>query len=464
MPRPAPKRNRSTKAPQPAAEPKSRDDKESHPESPEHRFTLDSRQTLRSQTPLATNHEQAIESSPGVPGTGSRPGTDSRPPTRSRGYSSTLSFAGRKGDMNSRIPGTPGFESSVLSNFRRRPRQQSILQMMQAEDGSSDLDDEDFLGGLSPQDESTPLNLPRGKSLLVNPGEKSPSLSPSPSLSSSSPGGSRKRKREEIQVPQSSIEEAPGFVQDSPSITPARREISSHEPEEETPRPIPFPEIFSQTMALPASSPPPPESTQVSIPAVPSPAVPNRASKNTKPKDQAQLATAALRDRLLPRRRQPRRRRQAAGNADLLSDESDDGMHAAASGDEDELSYLPSKRSQRAPSSKANAMGSKQNQSNPIQKRTKSKSAPAPKAPRGQKPVGGDVDKENELLLSSPSSSPLSSPPDSDASESETETVSDRRYMSAELRDAAKKFAEIDQWQMEFEEISASESHGSPAR
>ncbi|KAJ5946250.1 hypothetical protein N7454_003089 [Penicillium verhagenii] len=454
MPRPAPKRNRSTKAPQPAAEPKPRDDNESHPESPERGFTLDSRQNLRSQTPLATDHEQAIESSPGVPGTGSRPGTDSRPPTRSRGYSSTLSFAGRKGDMNSRIPGTPGFESSVLSNFRRRPRQQSILQMMQAEDGSSDLDDEDFLGGLSPQDESTPLNLPRGKSLLVNPGEKSPSLSPSPSPSlssfSSSPGGSRKRKREEIQVPQSSIEEAPGFVQDSPSITPARREIASHEPEEETPRPIPFPEIFSQTMALPAT--------------VPSPAVPNRASKNTKPKDPAQLATAALRDRLLPRRRQPRRRRQAAGNADLPSDESDDGMHAAASGDEDELSYLPSKKSQRAPSSKANALGSKKTQSNPIQKRTKSKPAPAPKAPRGQKPVGGDVDKENELLLSSPSSSPLSSPPDSDASESETETVSDRRYMSAELRAAAKKFAEIDQWQMEFEEISASESHGSPAR
>ncbi|KAJ5898600.1 hypothetical protein N7504_008888 [Penicillium tannophilum] len=460
MPRPAPKRNRSTKAPKPAAETR---DEVSHSKSPERESTLDPRQTFRSQTPLATSYEQAIASSPtgDRPGTGSRPGTSSRPPTRSRGYSSTLSFAGRKGDANSRVPGTPGFESSVLSNFRRRPRQQSILQMMQAEDGSSELDDEDFLGGLSPQDESTPLNLPRGKSLLLNPAEQSPSSSKSGSLPSS--GGSRKRKREEIQVPQSSVEETPGFVQDSPSVTPVPRRRSSHGSEETT-QPITFPEVFSQTMALPASSsPPPPESTQGSIAAPRSPAAIRQTSEKKRSKDTAQLATAALRERLLPRRRQPRRKRRTAGDADPLTDESDDEMYAAASGDEDELSCLPSKRTRRAPSNKPRPLGSDRAQSNQKLKKSKAKSAPAPKPSESRKPARGDMDKENEILLSSPSSSPLSSPPDSDASDSEAETVSGRRYMSAELRAAAMKFAEVDQWQMEFEEISASETH-SPGR
>ena len=36
--------------------------------------------------------------------------------------------------------------------------------------------------------------------------------------------------------------------------------------------------------------------------------------------------------------------------------------------------------------------------------------------------------------------------------------------MSDELRAAAKKFAEVDKWQMEFEEVSASETQGSPVR
>jgi hypothetical protein len=141
-------------------------------------------------------------------------------------------------------------------------------------------------------------------------------------------------------------------------------------------------------------------------------------------------------------------------------------MHAAVSGDEDELSYLPSKRTQRAPSRKPRPLGSNRAQSNQKPKKTKAKSAPAPKQSKSRESARGEVDKENELLLSSPSSSPLSSPPDSDASDSEAEAVSgvsDQRYMSAELRAAAKKFAEVDQWQMEFEEISASETH-SPGR
>lgn len=445
MPRPAPKRNRTKPNPQTETQ---KDDISAT--SPERGSTLDPRQALRSQTPMTTSYEQAIESSP----TGSRPGTGSRPPTRSRGYSSTLSFAGRKGDTSSRIPGTPGYDSSVLSNFRRRPRQQSILQMMQADDGSSELDDDDFLGGLSPQDESTPLNLSRGKSLLVRTEQ-----SPSPSESLPSSGGSRKsRPAEEVLVPESSIESAQDVVEDTPTATPIARVPSSH-PSEGTPRAIPFPDILSQTLAPPASS--PGLSTNGSV--ANGPALQDL--DNTKQKDPLQLSTAALQNKLLPRRRQRRRKRGPAGDFNVPSDESDEEMHDAASGDDDELSYISSRRRGNR-SNKPKPLGNTRAKSNQKQKKAKAKlaSGSKPAEPQGPATFGrprhanGDVDKENEML-SSPGSSPLSSPPDSDVdmSDSESETGSGRRVMSDELRAAIKKFAEVDQWKMEYEDISASE-------
>ncbi|KAJ5088122.1 hypothetical protein N7456_011738 [Penicillium angulare] len=460
MPRPA-RRNRSTKAPEPTDAPKARDGNDPKSPATEHGSTLNAQPALRNQTPLAKSNEQAIESSPAgnAPGTGSRPGT-SRPPTRSRGYSSTLSLAGRTGDANSRVPGTPGFDTSVLGNFRRRPRQQSILQMMQAEEDSSDVDEDDFLGGLSPQDESTPLNASRGKSLLAKQGEES--ASPSQSLPSS--GGSHKRKRVEVevQVPMSSIEDTQAMVPDSPSATPIP-DRSRFQVSDETPQPMPFSDILSQTMAPPASS--PMWSTQSSIAANNSPAVHQRNSK-TNLRDVAHMSTAALQNKLLPRRRQRRRKQREVGEMDIPSDESDDDAHNAASGDEDELNYLPPRRKRQANTRKSHPLGSKPAQVNQKQKKTRAKSVPnsKPSGPQGpQSPRLEGIDKENESRISSPTSS-LSSPPESDASDSESEVGTGRRYISEELRAAAKKFAEVDKWQMEFEEVSASETPGSPIR
>lgn len=463
MPRPAPKRTRQTKVAPASATTDAHNENESTAKSPERGSALDPR-ALRSQTPLAKNHDQAIDSSPtgDRTGTGSRPGTASRPPTRSRGYSATLSFAGRKGDGNSRIPGTPGYDSSVLSNFRRRPRQQSILQMVQAEDDSSELDDDDFLGGLSPQDESTPLNLSRGKSLLVRTEE-----SPSPSGSPPSSAGSRKRKRpEEIQVPASLPEPSQDIVQDSPNATPVAppRYNASHMAED-TPQPQ-FPEVWSQTMAPPASS--PVVSTQGSIAgAATEPRVaPRKSSGGKKTKDPAHLSTARLQEQLLPRRRHRRRRDQPTDEYDISSDESDTGMHHAASGDEDELNYQPS-RSRRGGSTKPKPLGnarekSKTNNQKQKKAKTKAKASGSTTDARARRSGGGD--KENELVPSSPGSSPLTSPPDSDVSDTETGKQTPRRIVSEELRAAAKKFAEVDQWQLEFEDVSASETQGSPAR
>lgn len=475
MPRPAARRNRLTKGAKVAksksteqSDQNGQNDSNATKSPPAESASEDPRRTLRSQTPLTQRNENAIESSPngGRPGTDSRPGTGSRPPTRSRGYSSTLSFAGRIGDTSSRIPGTPGFDNSVLSNFRRRPRQQSILHMMQAEDDSLELDDEDFLGGLSPEDESTPMHLSRGKSLLIRQDEQSQS----PSASPPSSRGSRKRKRaEQIQIPQSPVvlvdNTVVDTIEDTPNPTPALRDPTPDpdpDQSDDTPQPLHFAEILSQTMLPPASS---PMSSVITSNGTPNVVIPHGPA-GKKPRNPTHLSTAVLQERLLPRRRQRRRRGRPVGEFDVPSDESDDDMHDAASGDEDELSYLPVRRSRRSASSRPKPLGNagdKSKLNNQKQRKGRSKSAQRAKSADAQQSTtksrsrrSGDINKENEQHFSSPSSSPLSSPPDSEASESEAE-VAPRRYMSAELRAAAEKFAEVDKWEMEFEDVSASE-------
>lgn len=452
-------------------------------------------QQAKSQTPVAKSHEQAIESSP----IAERVATGSRPPTRARGYSSTLSLAGRKGDMSSRIPGTPAFESSILSNFRRRPRQPSILQMMQA-DGSSDLDDDDdFLGGLSPEDESTPLNLAR-KSLLSKPLTTSPSTPPLPSS-----GSSRKRKRapEEVQVPQS----PPGFVEDSPrapSVSGSDEDEACASREGLPAAPV-EPEVFSQTMALPMSSSPvaAPREEIIASPGQTGPrSTREKIKKSTTEGDEkaaephVQLSTAILQEKFLPRRR--RHRRNVAADFDFPSDESEEeGRHHGdiGSDDDDELSYLPSRPRRRAlaeskSATNANAkvkskrMGrdsgkkGRNNHAHGTNDTGKSTTATASSAASTSKvskprdrityssryrrhPEGG---KENQL---SDTSSPLSSPPASEAFASDAYSPASKsqgRFFSEELELQAKKFAEVDKWQMEFEDVIVTGNQDSPFR
>jgi hypothetical protein len=172
------------------------------------------------------------------------------------------------------------------------------------------------------------------------------------------------------------------------------------------------------------------------------------ANTKSKSKDPVYLSTAALQDRLLPRRRQRRRRHRVGDEFEVPSDS--DKEHDAASGDEDELSYLPSRRPRKP-------LASTQDKSSKLNRPKTRKTEAKPKAARSAATYSRSIDKENEQLgLSSPDSSPLSSPPDSDA-EAETEIRATPRFTSAELRAAAKKFAEIDQWKLEFEYVSASE-------
>ncbi|KAI9927342.1 hypothetical protein ASPWEDRAFT_175101 [Aspergillus wentii DTO 134E9] len=437
------------------------------------------RRQLKSQTPIGKAHAQAIDSSP----MGERIATGSRPPTRARGYSSTLSLVGRKGDMSSKIPGTPAFESSILSNFRRRPRQPSILQMMQAEDGSSDLDDDDFLGGLSPEDESTPLNLSRGKSILTRHPPSSPSESSLPSS-----GGSRKRRRaiEELQVPNSLLE----AVENTPASSPVPEGRGGDVADStDLPLPLESPEVCSQTMAPPMSSsmPPSPAHTVSALnrdnPPSATTELLRRPAKDA-PDDVIQFSTAILQDKLLPRRRQRQRKHRDAVGTDVPKESERD--YPSSEQDDDELSYLPagkpaqSRRKQTAKSKSSNARVKSKPAGEQRQKKGRTKNDHSARTDDGNRrpiPIARplkqtytrpqpdvSIDKANQPV---DLSSPLSSPLDSDAFESDA-SLSDSgpatNFLSEELKSQAMKFAEVDKWQMEFEDVITSGSQGSSCR
>ncbi len=90
-----------------------------------------------------------------------------------------------------RVRSTPAAEASylALANFKRRPRQPSIIRLVQqASEIGDDLDFDD----LEPEDESTPLNLNKSRA-------QESDRNASPQTSSS-----RKRKFDEVQNPKSS--------------------------------------------------------------------------------------------------------------------------------------------------------------------------------------------------------------------------------------------------------------------
>ncbi|KKK13848.1 hypothetical protein ARAM_001545 [Aspergillus rambellii] len=408
---------------------------------------------LRNQTPLSKAQELAIASSPA----GEHTATGSRPPTRSRGYSSTLSIAGRKGDLSSRIPGTPAFESSVLSNFRRRPRQASILHMMQDDDGSSDFDDDDFLGGLSPEDESTPLNLSRGKSLVIR-----PAVSPSPvkpSLPSSGKSSKRKRSVDESEAPESALQVA---------SSPSGSQISDTEGHDsdvsvDLPHLPQSPATFSETQVPPMSSPAPSLTHGVSTPDSHHPSSSAKRPKNTTvrktAKNKNHISTADLQDKFLPRRRRRWAVRLNGNNFEVLGESDDDDIPSAAHEDDDELSYLPSHKpsqSRRKPASKQKPL---RNNRTPQETQTKEDTYLDGNKPNPIKQYGSSsheptvVEKENELVVDM--SSPLSSALDSDAFDSDflLDKVPTKTFLSDELRLQALKFAEVDRWQMEYEDV-----------
>lgn len=428
--------------------------------------------------------------------------------TRSKGYSSNLSILGKRGDTSSKIQktGTPAFESSMLSNFRRRPRQPSILQMMQAE-LSSEGDSEDFLGSFDPEDESTPFKVAKrtriSQDLPASPSsvrqslaaerledQNSPTPEVDPQFEASALDGSE-HQSEGGSTTLNANNDQEQDVSEENSLPPHARSERSEPPE-----------ILSQTMMPPISS---------SV--APSPARPHEASthKDNSTSNQGptrhtrrgskqgksqtagpgpeHISTAALTQNLLPRRKTRRQLRNWAEEDEFDLDEDDGDQGDPERVDEDELSFLP-RRSGRTRKTRAlrevndrankkmNSVNNHTVKGTAAAARKKDTAAKVHKANatnsyrtarqqystedngntyssssrlRGRNVAGVDEHQNEEREVH-------------DSSSSESTPVRNSGFISEELMLQAKRFAEIGEWELEFEDVTVSASQSSPAR
>ncbi|KAE9367553.1 hypothetical protein N431DRAFT_428896 [Stipitochalara longipes BDJ] len=387
--------------------------------------------------------------------------------------------------------GTPAQVGSALKigNFKRRARESSILgtaQKNQPQRLEYDDDEDDF----NPEDESTPLNL-----------SKTRNVNTSSASSSSNP---RKRKLSSVQVPRSSPS-LPSPRRSEPEETiPATSPLSDEEADgSELGSPEPdhdlmpsiegrsvTPEPLSETMAPPhssssvSSSPepalplhrapsrgrrplrgrtPPPMTQDSPISSPPSlthsPDRPAVAATKPKPKPKRQppppstFSTAQLQS-LLPRRR----RRQARDPFDIPSSEDEVDVSGLASED-DELSHLTVRaRSRRSTVPRRTPA--------PLKGPRSAKAAAKGKQPATKRTYGAQAraasDKENEGEVDPDDS--LGPLPDDAGNESPENSQELVKRVGQELKAAARKFEEVDKWELDFEEVTASSSSPKDAR
>ncbi|EEP76063.1 predicted protein [Uncinocarpus reesii 1704] len=400
-----------------------------------------------------------------------------------------FSVGPKRGDASSLLQkmgvGTPAFESSMLSAFRPRPRQHSILQLM-ADDESSDFgDDEDFLGSFEPEDESTPLHLGKRKTIsrgevILGGGDGSGTcvddvgrIPGSPTrgdvslvTASGSPVNIKKRKIMVLVPPPSNRlarREPSPEMESIPNheIGVEVVEETEHSPSEDDDDLLPpmgrptremSPEAWSQTLAPPLSS---PTTSPNKSPERPRSHAKSRKKKG-KPDSEAKLlvSTAALQANLLPQRRRRRRRLNGNGEFDVFDD--NDGSSARSPSpelapDEDELSYLPIRPGRKASTKKL--------------KENKTALNRLPK--RGKRPGAKEKSTDsNERKPSKPSrdgarvtysrqrpanaEADALSVPEGDVEDAGTEGG---RFVSEELVRQSAKFAEVDQWSIDFEDV-----------
>jgi hypothetical protein len=160
-----------------------------------------------------------------------------------------------------KVGATPAHERSILAltNFKRRPRQPSLLRMVQQTtdvedneqsglDNTDDFDFDDFL----PHAESTPLNVRR------NAPEEETRNDSGAQISSSGSRGTKRKLSPVVQVPQSSPPASPASGRDVeserspspslPEVLPSREEVIEQTQEDQEP--------MSETLAPPMSSSP----------------------------------------------------------------------------------------------------------------------------------------------------------------------------------------------------------------
>ena len=417
-----------------------------------------------------------------------------------------------------KVQGTPGGDTSILAlaNFKRRPRQPSLLRMVQqtSDDELSDFDD------FNPDDESTPLQLHP----TVTPGAARSAKSDEARTSSS-----RKRKlssplvqvrqseepRSSPPLPDDHSEESDQSNLPSDGASSPQR-IPDTQQSQDIEQRHPSPEIWSETMAPPKSSSPTqntqnqqdeqnamnptrrrghhPRQTQQQDPPLThdadsdasdasqaSPAQQRRSTRRKRPTTAPALSTKTL-QALLPRRRPRSHRPTHRAEYDLPSSPLQ-ASHSAISSDEDELQAArPSRRGAaarkplaKAPPTRAGRKTAPAATTAPTKEKPQARASrhPAP-APETSKPIRTysrrervSSDKENDALR--PDDDEDGDFEDGDgadrtADSDATITIMEAVSRSAELAAAARKFSEVDQWEMEFESVDLTGGSSSPWR
>ncbi|KAI4280805.1 MAG: hypothetical protein L6R38_004167 [Xanthoria sp. 2 TBL-2021] len=405
---------------------------------------------------------------------------------------------------------TPLKENSVLAleNFKRRPRQPSILQIAQAHNAAAESENDDTLDDFNPDDESTPFRDSRSI--------------PQQELFSTSSRQSLPRKRKlstpEIQVPASQIQSPPIPSSSPPPSQPD--DLFDLIAEDSQPNP-PLPKIptrtspqpkpiDSDTMAPPQSSslPPSPQKLQpnrqpklrnkkapVASKSKPSttnsalhdqshPILPPRSpsptlsSPTTAPQARSPLkplTTSALQN-LLPRRR---RRLASSTNKentvfDLNTSSEIDSFNADE--DEDELNYQSTtrvarkSRNEKPKKSASKVKGGKKGKSvaSTTGTRKLGQGATANKGAAQQRQSMTYTRKPQNTSEAADENELVESGDDDESGEDEWRSGGMGALMDGkarqEMKKLAAKFREVDDWGLEFEEVTGSSDRMRDAR
>ncbi|KAF2662666.1 hypothetical protein K491DRAFT_686543 [Lophiostoma macrostomum CBS 122681] len=363
-----------------------------------------------------------------------------------------------------KVGGTPAHETSILAltNFRRRPRQPSLLRMVHP---TTDVEDEDVdeLDDFHPEDESTPIHVRTNDPSRETNDPSAPNIS-----SSGSRGKKRKLSPPVVQVPRSSppydppsgADVADSQMPSSPSlpenVMESREEVPETQEQAES-------DILSETMAPPRSS-SPMENKVVDSPLKPrqrrqraksgrrgsddeldKDQIHQRAKTKARQKGKAQNLSTARLQALLPRRRT----RLAQDHDEYDFEPSDESQLAEIDPDQDELQLPPSRR----------ATAKKRTASKPNRKPSRKIKKPAVSTNQAQKNTRtygrrASSDKENESTFVVTD----------DAAEDDESTEITPALPRAKVAAIAKKFEDVDAWEMVFESVDVGGGSSSPWR
>ena len=449
---------------------------------------------------LAAEREEHIQIPSSIP---VEPQATAKPPIQGHQIMKSIEIPERRHSTERSVQATPRVAASILraSNFKRRPRQPSLLRLVQAEatQQSEDEDDED-LDDFHPDDESTPFLKSRSHPSL----HRSPTPPP-PSVPLDQTSSSRKRKLSspEIQVPMSQHTEgavafSPARSSPTPELEPEENiyDLPSCQPNTNFRPSLPLPPLphqstktaaqplspHSDTLAPPqgSSSPAPPRPQRVkpnstrkkhssaSIDPPRSPSVlptPHHLTASTTTGALKPLTTASLQN-LLPRRRLRPNPNQGQSDVFDVPSSSDAELDIAAlAEDEDELTvHTKVKVRAKARNHRTLDPAWETDPKNPKTKRQRGK----PQQPRGKEKASGTgkpkrtytrksvvvVDASNDE--NEGDGDDLHNDGGDGDGNARSGATAPRGDAKAELQRLARKFREVDEWQLEIEDVTAS--------